>query len=256
MQGPLVSVITPLYNGEKTIARTIQCVQEQTYRNWEMLIADDASQDASAQIVQSFAMQDPRIRCLPMSTNRGAAAARNHAMAVARGKYLAFLDSDDEWLPNKLKRQIAYMEKYHKAMTYTDYCVIDGDGTVVAPLILGEAYIDYRRLLMGSPIMCASVVINREAMGPFTMPESLETGEDYATWASLLRDGKRKAYNIAPGTVYARYRESGSGISANKCKTFRNTWRVNRKYEKLPLPRAVWYMARYCLRWVKKHYFT
>ncbi|MDW8259669.1 MAG: glycosyltransferase family 2 protein, partial [Gammaproteobacteria bacterium] len=122
-------MITPAYRAAKFIAETIQSVQAQTYPDFEMLIVDDCSPDETAAVVARFAAEDPRIRLLRQSVNGGPAAARNRALMEARGRWIAFLDSDDLWLPEKLCRQLAFHRATDAALTYTAFRRISSDGS-------------------------------------------------------------------------------------------------------------------------------
>ena len=126
----LVSIIMPNYNSEKYIEATINSVLAQTYHNWELLFVDDCSSDASLELVKAF--QDERIRIFSMKKNGGAALARNKAIEEAKGRWIAFLDSDDLWIPEKLEKQITYMQNNGVSFSYTDYEVIDENNTIIS----------------------------------------------------------------------------------------------------------------------------
>src|SRR5690606_22928772 len=126
---PLVSVITPSYNSESFIKQTIESVQSQTYQNWEMIIVDDCSTDKTIEIIHQKSKEDTRIHLIKLNENSGAAVARNTAIRNAKGKYIAFLDSDDFWLPNKLERQVQFMLEHDYAFSYTSYRIMNEDGT-------------------------------------------------------------------------------------------------------------------------------
>ena len=117
----LVSIITPAYNAAACIAETIECVLAQTYTNWEMLIVNDCSKDDTAEIVQSYVVKNKHIKLINLQQNSGAAAARNTAIKNAKGRYIAFLDSDDLWKKEKLQKQIGFMQQNRYAFTYTSY---------------------------------------------------------------------------------------------------------------------------------------
>ena len=135
----LVSVIMPTYNCGRFIAESIRNVLAQTYTNWELLIVDDYSTDETESIVRSF--DDPRIRYMRNEQNMGAALTRNRALREAKGRYIAFLDSDDLWLPEKLAKQIAFMQAHHYAFTYHNYIEIDESSKPLGLLVSGKAHV-------------------------------------------------------------------------------------------------------------------
>ena len=131
----LVSIITPVYNCEKLISSTIKSVQNQTYKNWEMLLIDDCSTDNSAKIIKEYSKKDSRIKYLKLKENSGAALARNKALEISNGRFIAYLDSDDLWRPEKLEKQVAFMLKNNYAFTCTDYEKITEDGKSLNKII-------------------------------------------------------------------------------------------------------------------------
>ena len=133
----MVSIITPAYNSEKYIAETILSVLAQSYQNWEMIIIDDSSTDKTAEIISSFQEKDSRIKYIYNSTNKGSAYSRNVALQKAKGKWIAFLDSDDLWHPKKLEKQIEFMKKNNYHFSYTNYCEIDENSKEKGILISG-----------------------------------------------------------------------------------------------------------------------
>lgn len=120
----LVSIITPTYNSEKFIAETIESVLAQTYSNWELLITDDFSEDNTKSIVEKYVLKDSRIKLQSLQSNAGSAVARNNSLNEAKGRYIAFLDSDDLWSPQKLEKQISFMQNYKVLFSYTSYYIV------------------------------------------------------------------------------------------------------------------------------------
>ena len=144
----LVSIITPCYNSEKFISQTINSVLNQTYKNWEMIIVDDVSSDKSVAIISTFCKQDSRIKLYQLLDNSGAAIARNKAIDVAKGNFIAFLDSDDLWLPKKLELQLDFMIKYNYSLSYTSYEIINEEGSLTNKIINCKD-----KLLVGSSLI-------------------------------------------------------------------------------------------------------
>ncbi len=246
---PVVSIVTPAHDAARFLRETISSIRAQTDPRWELIVVDDASRDATAEIVAETARQDPRIRLVRFPTNRGAAAARNAAMDAAEARYVAFLDSDDLWLPEKIEVQLELMERTRAEFSFTDYRMIDETGRVIGRPILAPPTIDYRGLLKNTIIGCLTVMIRRESLGSARMPE-LRRHEDLALWLSLLKRGM-----IAHGIHrdLARYRIVRDSRSRDKVATARNMWKVYRDVERLSLPDALWCFAHYAWRAQRKN---
>ncbi|MCD7034497.1 glycosyltransferase family 2 protein [Metabacillus sp. GX 13764] len=247
---PLVSIITPSYNSTNYIGDTIASVQAQTYDNWEMIIVDDCSKDNSREYIKGFAEADPRIRLVELEVNSGAAVARNTAINLANGKYVAFLDSDDLWHPEKLEKQIAFMEEKGYAFTYTKYQLMQENGEKLDRVIDVPDEMDYKTLLKGNYIGCLTAVVNKEKTGPFQMP-NIRTRQDYALWLSILKRGFR-AFALQESLAY--YRLVPGSISSNKVKMAKQNWKVYREVEKLSLVHSMYCFAGYAFNAVKKTY--
>ncbi|WP_440898596.1 glycosyltransferase family 2 protein [Bacillus daqingensis] len=246
---PLVSVITPAYNAAGVIGETIESVQKQTYTNWEMLIVDDCSTDETREIIRTYAAEDSRIRLIELVVNSGAAVARNTALEQAAGTYAAFLDSDDQWLPHKTERQLAWMQKYGAAFTFSQYYVIDSDGTNLGLGDLIPARVGYRDLLKQNMIGCLTVMVDLEQTGPLKMLD-IRTRQDYVLWLELCRRGFT-AYGISePLAVYRRQKAS---ISSDKKKMAKQNWKVYRDIEKLNLLTSSYYFMHYAWNKWKKY---
>lgn len=182
---PLVSVIMPAYNSSETLAYSIQSVLDQTFPDWELLVIDDCSPEPLKPIVDHF--QDARIRYIRLEKNGGVAQARNCGIQAARGRYIAFLDSDDLWLPEKLEKQLQFMQKNGYAFTYTWYRQFEDDPAHLIRLVKTKSFVDYRKLLRGNDIGCLTVMIDRKQIPEIHMPS--EKHEDYITWLNLLKRG-------------------------------------------------------------------
>ena len=181
-----VSIITPAFNSEKYIAETILSVQAQTYQDWEMIIVDDASTDKTAEIVSAFQEKDSRIRYFYNSTNKGSAYSRNLALQNAKGKWIAFLDSDDTWHPEKLERQIEFMTKNNYNFSYTNYCEIDDNSAETGLLISGPKVINKNKMIAYCWPGCLTVMYNAEYVGLMQSPD-IKINEEYALWIKISR---------------------------------------------------------------------
>ena len=243
-EGPLVSIITPAHDAARFVLETIRSVQAQSHGHWEQIIIDDASRDDTREIVVEAARRDPRIRLLALDQNLGPARARNAGLEQARGRYIAFLDSDDLWLPEKLEIQLDLMRRQDAAFCFSAYSIIDEQGRPVGRPVRVPAHIDYRGLLRNTIIGCLTVVLDRERTGPLSMPD-LPQHEDLSLWFRILKGGT-VAYGIPE--VLARYRVVAGSASRNKLRAARHMWTVYRRQERLALPDALWCFAHYAWR--------
>ena len=240
---PSVSIITPAYNAARYIGATIASVQAQTCTGWEMVIADDCSDDETCALVEALAREDPRIVLVRQATNGGPAAARNLALAHARGRYVCFLDSDDLWLPAKLERQLTVMRVTGCAISYTAFRRISDDGTRIGRVIEVPETMTYRQLLKRTAIANSTSMVDREQTGPLRL---VDAGyDDYILWLSLLRRGF-EARGLNEDLV--RYRVVGGSISSRPLRSAGWVWRIYRAQEGLGLLRAAWYLAHYGAR--------
>ena len=207
----LVSIITPSYNTARFIAETIDCVLAQTYTNWEMIIVDDCSTDDTDAVVGGYT--DSRIRYLKNEKNSGAAVSRNRALREAKGKWIAFLDSDDLWEPNKLEKQIAFMERFGYHFSYTNYREIDDDGNSLDTAWTGPQKISRLAMYSFNYMGCLTVMYDREYVGPIQIAD-LKKRNDYAMWVKVVK--KCPAYLLDEMLATYRVRSSGSIMNRSK----------------------------------------
>ena len=225
----LITIITPLYNSENYIEDCITSVINQTYQNWEMLIVDDSSTDRSRSILQKKSLSDKRIKHILLDTNVGAAQARNLAIDKSTGSYIAFLDSDDTWMPEKLDIQLQYMKDNNYDFTFTSYNVISENGLSVISKIIVPRKITYNEYLKNTIIGCLTVMINKSKYDLIRMP-LLRSSHDMALWLDLLRHGK-DAYGI--NICLSNYRLVKTSNTSNKLRAIYDVWQVYRDYEGL-----------------------
>ena len=242
MNEKLVSIITPTYNCATFIAETIESVLAQTYQNWEMIIVDDCSKDDTKTIVESYSQKDPRIRYYLLKQNSGAAVARTKAMELANGSYMAFLDSDDLWMPDKLIRQIEWMEENNYAFSCTSYEQIDESGMSLGKTIKTINKTDYNRLLLDCPVGNSSVIYNVERMGKFEVPNIRKRNDD-ALWLQML---KKEKYIWGLNEVMMQYRIRKNSISSNKLNVIKYHWILYRDIEHLSLLRSAFHIIYWC----------
>lgn len=206
----LVSVITPLFNSEKYIQDCINSVISQTYSNWEMIIVDDCSSDKSIEEVEKN--KDQRIKIIKLSANKGAGYARNVAIEQAKGEYIAFLDADDLWDPNKLQLQINFMKDNNVLFSFTSFGFIDEQGQIDPKTQMALPFVDYNKMLRNNYIGCLTAVYNCSKLGKVYMPE-FRKRQDWGLWLKLLKKTNNAKSLKAP---LAYYRVGNDSLSKNK----------------------------------------
>jgi teichuronic acid biosynthesis glycosyltransferase TuaG len=248
MDNELVSIITPSYNSSQFIKECVSSVLRQTYRNWELIIVDDCSRDNSRNIIRDLAKKDTRINTVFLQKNVGAAEARNIAIRKARGKYIAFLDSDDIWLENKLKKQIKFMRDAGIAFSFTSYNTINEHGNKILNTVSAPEKMTYNAYLKDTVIGCLTVVVDIEKVGSFEMPD-IKISEDMALWLKILKRGFI-AYGL--NEVLSQYRVSSNSLSKNKINALVFVWKVYREVEKLSLFYSIYCFCCYVINAIKK----
>jgi teichuronic acid biosynthesis glycosyltransferase TuaG len=246
---PLVSIITPAYNVEAFLSETINSVLEQTHKNWEMIVVDDCSRDGTANVAQRFASQDSRVIFVQHDKNSGPAEARNTAVKRARGRFIAFLDSDDQWLPKKLERQLKFMAERGLSFTFTPYRRISTETDSPGKLIAVPNQISYRDLLKHTAIATSTVILDREKTGPFSLVKGMGY-DDFILWLDILKRGHTA---VAFHEDLMRYRLVPQSVSHDKIRSAKWVWNIYRKHEKLSLLDACWCLMNYGLRGYFKH---
>ncbi|KRR24985.1 glycosyl transferase [Bradyrhizobium lablabi] len=248
---PLVSIITPSWNVAALIGETIASVQAQTMTDWELLIADDCSTDQTAAVVESHAASDPRIRLIRQPRNGGPALARQAAIDQAQGRFVAFLDSDDLWLPAKLERQIAFAQAKRAALSYTAFRRINETGSLTGRLIEVPASLNYEQLLKNTSIATLTALVDRDIAGNIAMKN--EPYDDFCLWLSILKPG-----HLAHGLNedLARYRVRGSSVSSRPLRSAGWVWHIYRNVEQLSPVKSASCFAHWGTRaWLKRRDF-
>lgn len=202
----LVSIVMPSYNTEAFIAQSIESVLAQTYENWELIIVDDCSKDNTDAVVAEFS--DPRIRYLKNERNSGAAVSRNRALREAKGTWIAFLDSDDLWHPEKLEKQIAFMEKNGYRFSYTNYTEMDESSQSLGVRVTGPKHITKAGMFAYCWPGCLSVMYHRETVGLVQIAD-IKKNNDYLMWLQVIR--KADCYLL--DEELASYRRRSGSIS-------------------------------------------
>lgn len=204
-----VSVIMPNYNCEKFLEETINSVINQTYKNWELLIVDDCSTDGSVEVIKKLQTTDDRIKLYINEKNSGAAASRNKALREATGKWIAFLDSDDLWLEDKLEKQIAFMEENGYKFSFTKYGHIDENSKFLNRIVCGPKKVTKRKMFRYCYLGCLTVMYDAEAVGLIQIDDGIQKRNDYAMWLKVSK--KATAYYL--DEVLAYYRKRCGSIS-------------------------------------------
>lgn len=236
----LVSIIIPCHNCAKFIAQAIESVIIQNDVEWELLIVDDGSNDSSKTIIQNFIKKDSRIQYLALNKKSGVAKARNTGIKNAKGRYIAFLDSDDYYLPNKLAKQIAFMQKKSLALSYTSYQLADKNDQSLGEFIT-KPNPTYAELLKTSCIGCSTVIYDTKISGKVYFPE-MAIRADYVLWLSILKTTNAIGGILEPLSVYRIYKQS---ISNNKINAALYQWRVYRNFLKLGRWQSFYYFCHY-----------
>ena len=244
MKTPLVSVITPCYNAALFIAEAINSVISQSYTNWELLIVDDCSTDNSALIILEYCSVDYRIHYFKTEQPSGSPCIpRNIGIQNAKGRYIAFLDSDDVWLPCKLEEQLPLFNDRHTAIAFSDYEKISEAGARNKRRIKAPAITDYKKLLRGNVIGCVTAVYDISKVGKIYF-ENINH-EDYVMWLSILKKGYI-AQNT--NTVTALYRIRKKSVSSNKLKVLFWQWNIYVRVEKTGYLKAIYYFCHYAYK--------
>jgi glycosyltransferase involved in cell wall biosynthesis len=246
----LVSVIMPAHNAGPFLEPALRSALSQTYAELEIIVVDDASADGTAATAAAIAASDPRVRVIRFATNVGPARARNAGIESATGRYVAFLDSDDVWLPEKIARQIAAMQSAQAALSYTACRKIDEESRAGA-VIPVPASVDYGRLLHTNVIVCSSAIYDTARIGKVYMPD-IAKRQDYGLWLNILK-ARQGGVVVGINEPLVLYRVRSDSVSSNKLNAARYQWRVYRELERLTLWRSAWYFVHYAFHGFVKH---
>lgn len=247
---PLVTVIMPAFNAEQFIEAALRSVIGQTVSDWELLVLDDCSQDGTCDIVERLAAEDERITLLRNETNQGVARTRNHGLDLARGQYVAFLDSDDVWHSEKLEKQILKISKTGADLAFCSYAIVNSVGEKAKRDYIVPDSIDFSGLLKENVIGCSTVLLT----GTVAQQYRFQTDffhEDYVLWLSLLEDGY-KAVGCTEVLVDWRYLENSR--SFDKRKSAGNRWKIYREYLRLPIWKCIWAFSGYAVSAFRKYF--
>lgn len=246
---PLVSVIMPAYNAQAYIEEAIRSVIHQTYTNWQLLIIDDASSDDTYQIAERLTQEDARISLIRNETNQGVAKTRNRGLELAQGDYVALLDSDDVWRPQKLEKQLALAQEKQADIVYCSYAIVSEEGEKSCGDFLVSPSTDLEQMLIKSVISCSTVLLSREITRRYRFDPAYYH-EDYVYWLTLIRDGWKA---VGETEILADYRLVEGSRASNKFRAAKYRWDIYRKYLKLPFGKSLVYLGKYAINGFKKY---
>lgn len=242
----LVSIITPVYNAEKWLPGLFATVQAQSMVDWEHILIDDCSSDGSLNIMLTYARSNSRIRVIRSDGNGGPAKARNAGIRESRGRFLTFLDADDEWLPTKLEQQVSWMLQNQVGMSFHDYRHISEHGDLIGKVVRGPNLLDWSTLHKRRGVGCLTMAFDRQLCPlPFFSEDMGKLiAEDFLAWANILSqgiEGRRLPLDLA------RYRIMPTSRSGKKLDAAKSVWLIYRNIEKIPLSKAMWYWINYAI---------
>ena len=225
MNNPLVSVIMPAYNAEAFIAESIVSVQQQTYENWELLIIDDASKDRTLEVIEKFRNKDKRVQLHRLPTNQGAGFARNIGIKASKGDFISFLDADDLWQPEKLQKQLDFMQEQQVQVCYSSYELIDEAGQPLNKTVKALQRLPFKKLLRANYVGNLTGIYNAKKLGKIYCP-LIRKRQDWGLWLLAVREA-RGAKGIRE--ALAKYRVRENSISRNKWEMLGYNYKVYRK---------------------------
>ena len=242
MEQALVSIIVPVYNVEKYICETIECVRKQTYGNWELLLVEDCSKDNTVAVILEYLdeVQDARVRLIRQEKNNGAARSRNRGLREAGGRYIAYLDADDLWVPEKLEKELAFMKEKQAAFAFTGYEFADENGKGLGKVVRVPEILTYKEALKNTTIFTTTVMFDTEKIDKKFLEMPIIKSEDTALWWKVLRSGY-VAYGLDENLV--RYRRAGKSLSSNKLEAMRRIWNLYRKAEGMSIPSSAYHFC-------------
>ncbi len=242
-----VSIIVPVYNAANYIEQTIQSVLAQDYENWELILVENGSTDDSVAKIQAF--DDKRIRLIIMEGNAGAANARNEGMRQAMGIYVGYVDADDLWRPDKLSRQIAFMQEKNAAFAFTGYEFGDENAVGTGKIVRVPETLSYKQALSNTTIFTSTVLFDTRLIEKDKLYMPNVKSEDSALWFQILREGV-VAYGLDENLV--TYRRPANSLSSNKLEAMRRIWNLYRKQEKLNIFYSMYLFVGWAFRAVKR----
>lgn len=248
----LISIVTPTYNSSRFIEETIKSVQSQDYSNWELIIIDDCSEDQTVEIVENFSKEDPRIRLIKNIHNSGPAITRNRGIEAAKGDFITFLDGDDIWFPNFLKKSLLTCTKNNYEFVFASYQRLDESlQPYISDFIVPEK-VNYYDILKACPIPCLTAFIDIRRIGKFYMPV-MNKRQDWGLWLAIL---KHVDYAYGIEEPLAIYRMRKNSVSRSKRKLIPYVWQIYREVEELSILKSSYYFMHWAFNGFKKYYIN
>lgn len=246
----MVSIVVPVYNAAEYIENTIKMVCDQTYRDWELILVDDASMDESAAVIERVITRTKkRIRLIRKKRNEGAAQARNTGVNASAGRYIAFLDADDVWKPEKLEKQVEFMKKTGAAFSFHAYEFGDEDANPTGKIVHVPGKLTYKKALSRTVIFTTTVMFDTDLIDVEAIQMPSVPSEDTATWWRILRSGY-----VAEGLDenLAIYRRPKKSLSSNKLTAIYRIWFLYRNIADLSVPKSLFYFGGWAVRAVAR----
>ncbi len=247
---PLVSVIMPVHNGERYIEAAVRSVMNQSYKNWELFVIDDSSTDNTAAILDCLAAEDERVCFIKNPDNMGTAGTRNRGLELSKGDYVAFLDADDIWKPDKLELQLKKLVEEKADLVYSSYDIVDEDGESVRSAYIVSETATFEGLLKENIIGCSTVILTKELADKYKFVEDYYH-EDYCLWLNILRDGYKA---VSCSQVLVEWRLITSSRSFDKRNSAIYRWKIYREYLNLSFFKSVRLFFHYFVGGIKKYY--
>ncbi len=238
-----VSIIIPVYHLEKYIEQTMQCVLDQTYTDWELLMVEDNSDDRSGEIIEEFIRAHDlsgKARLIHLTDDFGAAAARNRGVRESKGRYIAYLDGDDVWRKDKLEKQLAFMHENDAAFTFSGYEFANADAVGTGKVVRVKKEFTYKQALKNTTIFTSTVMFDTEKIPREKLMMPKVKSEDTALWWNILREGVT-AYGLDENLVL--YRRPGKSLSSNKLEAIRRIWMLYRRNEHFNIFKSAYYFV-------------
>lgn len=244
-----VSIVMPAYNAERYIETAVRSVMAQTFTDWELIIIDDGSRDSTVDVIERLVREDTRIIFLRNETNMGVAKTRNRGMEQSHGRYIALLDSDDVWYPEKLEKQVGLAKETGADIVYCSYAIVDENGEKKCNDFIVPETTDYNASLVKSVISCSTALLSRHVMDRYQF-DSTYYHEDLALWLQLLKDGCR-ACGVTD--VLAVYRVMDGTRAANKLKSAAHRWQIYHELLGLPFGKSAMLLLEYGMLGLQKY---
>jgi teichuronic acid biosynthesis glycosyltransferase TuaG len=244
---PIVSIIMPTYNSQNYVSESIESIVNQTFAQWELIITDDCSTDNTMEIINKFKTIDSRIKVYALDENLGAGFARNNSIKMAKAKYIAFCDSDDQWIPKKLEQQLKFMSQHDLQFSFTDYKVIDDNG-LPKGIVKCPEFLTFKQLLKNNYIGCLTVIYDSSKLGKLYMSE-IRKRQDWVLWLRIMKKIKSTIGFNVPLSIY---RDRSNSISSNKIKLLKYNWKVYNHELKFNNIKSAYYFFKFVFFYIQK----